>query len=117
MNWSDLSELSGEQPEHLDLARLQKDWLLSCLTKNRDSAYGRSHHFNKITSVTDYQKQVPVVDYEDLHPYIEDIANGQADILFSGTAVAFERTSGSTSAQKLIPYSTESLAQHYHQYD
>ena len=109
MNWSDLAELSGEQPEHIDLARLQRDWLLNCLTKNRDSAYGRTHHFNEIASVTDYQKQVPVVDYEDLQSHIEDIANGQADILFAGTAVAFERTSGSTSAHKLIPYSAESL--------
>lgn len=109
MNWSDLPELSGERPEHIDLARLQKDWLLNCLAKNRDSEYGRTHQFNEIASVTYYQKEVPVVDYEDLHPHIEDIANGQADVLFAGKAVAFERTSGSTSAQKLIPYSAESL--------
>ena len=54
--------------------------------------------------------QVPIVSYEDIQPYIEDMHGGKQDCLFSGSPVAFERTSGTHSGQKLVPYSAHSLS-------
>jgi hypothetical protein len=42
-------------------------------------------------------------------PWIERIAEGEPDVLFAGRPVAYERTSGSSGAAKLIPYSGEGL--------
>ncbi len=82
---------------------------MQCLRHNRNTKYGLQHKFGTIFGIADYQMRVPIVNYDDLLPWIEDMTEGTADHLFQGRTVAFERTSGSTSAQKLIPYSAESL--------
>lgn len=109
MNWSDLADPQCFQSDNRDLAGDQENWLIQCLARNCNSEYGRSHGFSRISDISEYQKQVPVVSYQDLLPFIDDMTQGAADCLFEGRPIAFERTSGSTSAQKLIPYSTESL--------
>lgn len=82
---------------------------MKCLLRNQDTDFGRSYRFSSILSIVDYQNQVPICDYASLNPWIQEMAEGTQDILFAGKTVAFELTSGSTSAQKLIPYSVESL--------
>ncbi len=109
MNWSNLPDLLIPQPEDINLFRVQRNWLMHCLARNRDTNYGQLYHFSTISSVVDYQRKVPIVDYEELTPWINLMAEGQQDVLFSGRTIAFEQTSGSTSAQKLIPYSAQSL--------
>lgn len=91
------------------LAQRQHNWLQACLQRNADSEYGRRHGFARIASADDYRHAVPLNTYETLQPLIARIADGEPDVLFAGQPVAFERTGGSTSGGKLIPYSTESL--------
>jgi len=92
-----------------DLRTCQARWLFDCIKRNTDTDYGRKHNFNKIKTIADYQKYVPIVEPQELSSLIDDIAKGKSDVLFCGKAIAFERTSGSVSGQKLIPYSNESL--------
>lgn len=108
MTWSNLSDLPTPSVD-VDLLRLQQDWLMQCLLRNHDTDFGRSHDFSSILSIADFQKQVPICEYQNLYSWIQEMADGEQDILFAGKTVAFELTSGSTSAQKLIPYSVESL--------
>lgn len=42
-------------------------------------------------------------------PWIDRIVAGESYVLFAGRPVAYERTSGSSGAAKLIPYSAEGL--------
>ena len=93
----------------LSLADRQHAWLAVCLKRNAHSLIGRRYAFSSITSINDYQSRVPITDYEDIRSLVDRIAAGEANILFSGTPVAFERTSGSARKSKLIPYSSDSL--------
>ncbi|GHS86344.1 hypothetical protein FACS189487_00440 [Campylobacterota bacterium] len=52
---------------------------------------------------------MPLSDYADFAPSIERMAAGEAGVLFAGRAAAFEQTSGSSGAGKLIPYSAASF--------
>lgn len=82
---------------------------MNCLRRNSNCDYGRAHNFKQIDSVADYRELVPVITYEDIAPGIHKMYDGQADVLFGGSPVAFERTGGSNSGGKLIPYSRHSL--------
>lgn len=92
-----------------DLHSIQEEWLLHCLKVNKNSKFGKKYDFTSIETVQDYQHQVPLHHYKDLKPWIDDIAQGEKSVLFDNTVIAFERTSGSTYASKLIPYSENSL--------
>jgi hypothetical protein len=74
-------------------------WLSSMLARNAHTAYLRGRAFDEL----------PVVSYEDLLPWIERVCAGEPDVLFAGRPVAYERTSGSSGASKVIPYSAEGL--------
>ena len=82
----------------------QQQLLLALLAQNRDTAYGRAHHFGGIRSVEDYRRLVPVTGYEDYAAAIERIGGGEQGVLTREPVLLFEITSGSTSASKLIPY-------------
>src|SRR5512134_4126595 len=82
-------------------------WLSSLLSRNAHTSY--LQRYGSPRSIDEFRERVPVVDYDDLLPWIERIRAGESDVLFAGRPVAFERTSGSSSAAKLIPYSCEGL--------
>ena len=108
--WRTLRELAMTSGSAWDVQQRQSAWLMACLARNRDSAYGRRHGFARIDSVTAYRRQAPLVRYAQLAPWIERMAAGERDVLFAGRPLAFEQTGGSSGGSKLIPYSTESLA-------
>lgn len=70
---------------------------------NQDSAYGRAHGLSAIRTVDDYRSALPLVGYEDLRPWIERMAAGEVHVLSAAKPIAFFKTSGSTSAPKLVP--------------
>jgi hypothetical protein len=98
------------RPETGNAGDRQWRWLRNCLARNAETAFGRQHGFATIRSIDDFRRAVPLSVYESYVPWIGRIAEGEADVLFSGCAVAFEETGGSTGGCKRIPYSTESLA-------
>ncbi len=75
------------------------DWLASMLARNAHCAYLRGRTFDELPAVT----------YDDLLPWLERVLDGEPDVLFAGRPVAYERTSGSSGASKLIPYSADGL--------
>ena len=91
------------------LKSIQKNWLFKCLNRNSNTFYGKKYNFKKITSFKEYQKNVPIITYEDIKSLIEKTANGKKNILFKGKAKAFETTGGSRSGGKLIPYTDDSF--------
>ncbi|GAB0155105.1 GH3 auxin-responsive promoter family protein [Chryseobacterium sp. Alg-005] len=87
----------------------QEEQLLSFVDAAQKTLFGREHDFESIRSVGDFQKRVPIADYEDLKPYIERMKRGQANILWPGTPEYFAKTSGTTSGAKYIPISKEGM--------
>ncbi len=73
------------------------------------SAYGRLHGFDRLRSVTDFQDRTPLVTYEELQPFVDRIEDGESNVLTSDPVRMLERTSGSTSKGKLVPYGQKLL--------
>jgi acyl-CoA synthetase (AMP-forming)/AMP-acid ligase II len=85
----------------------QEAFVVKLATLNRDTLFGRKHRLEKVSSVDDYQKLVPVHDYHALSKYIELIRGGKKDVLFRGSQIWWGKTSGTTSEPKLIPITQE----------
>ncbi|MBK1894451.1 GH3 auxin-responsive promoter family protein [Chryseobacterium paridis] len=89
--------------------RDQEKLLLSLIATAKKTLFGREHQFENIRSITDFQQNVPIADYEDLKPYIERVKKGQSNILWTDTPEYFAKTSGTTSGSKYIPISKEGM--------
>jgi hypothetical protein len=91
---------------------LQQKTFSDLINDAKNTAFGKDHHFNEITSYDDFKKQVPVRDYEELRPYIERVTHGEADVMWPGKPAYLAKTSGTTSGVKYIPISAESMPEH-----
>ena len=95
-----------------NILEIQENKLKEILENNKGTLYGKKYNFDKIKTIQDFQKEVPLSKYEDYLPYIEKIKMGEEHILTYEKVKIFELTSGSTSASKLIPY-TDSLKKEF----
>lgn len=77
-----------------------------------NTKFGSDHNFDGIHSFEDFVNHVPVRDYEDLKPYINQAVAGAPDILWKGKPKYFAKTSGTTSGAKYIPITKESMPFH-----
>jgi hypothetical protein len=82
------------------------------IAEAKDTLFGKDHHFNTIQSYKDFQKLVPIRDYEQLSPYIKKVIDGKTDVLWKGRPLYFAKTSGTTSGIKYIPITRESIPNH-----
>ncbi|MBQ7542227.1 MAG: GH3 auxin-responsive promoter family protein [Clostridia bacterium] len=97
-------ERASKAPMQTNLALLKK-----ILKQNRNTEYGRLHHFDEIRTLEDFRRSVPVSEYEDFAPYIERMKNGETDVLTASKLLGFSRTSGSSGVPKYIPATSASL--------
>lgn len=91
-----------------DCGKTQEKVLLSILDYAKDTEYGKKYDFEGINSVGDFQKKIPLNEYECIEEYVERMAAGEKDILFPGLTEFFISTSGTTGKSKKIPESHES---------
>lgn len=90
----------------------QQNVFLQLIKSAQHTAFGKDHHFDKISSFEDFAKYVPVRDYEEIKSYIERTVNGESDVLWKGKPLYFAKTSGTTSGAKYIPLTKESMPCH-----
>jgi hypothetical protein len=74
--------------------------------------FGKEHQFSSIKSYEDFKANVPIRDYEDFKPWIEQIKQGKHNVLWKGMPAYFAKTSGTTSGVKYIPISKDSIPNH-----
>jgi len=86
---------------------IQKNYLLKILEKNINTEYGKKYNFAKIYDEKDFQKNIPINQFNDLEPYIERIKNGHKNILTSTSPFMFNLTSGTSDKPKFIPITAE----------
>ncbi|MEP3208483.1 MAG: GH3 auxin-responsive promoter family protein [Maribacter sp.] len=79
------------------------------IEKASGTQFGKDHKFSAIDSHDDFVKNVPIRDYEQLKPYVEQIVKGKKNILWPGKPLYFAKTSGTTSGAKYIPITKESI--------
>ena len=92
--------------------KVQNNLLLSLVAQAKNTQFGKDHNFAEISNYTDWKKNIPVKDYEDLKDYIQEIIDGKKDVLWPGKPLYFCKTSGTTSGTKHIPISKESISYH-----
>lgn len=79
------------------------------IAKGSQTKFGSDHKFEEINSHTDFIKNVPIRDYEELKPYVEQVVQGNENILWPGKPEYFAKTSGTTSGVKYIPITKDSI--------
>lgn len=105
------------------IARQTRSWSLqphasqhqtfeNLIAKGKNTAFGRDHALGEVRNYEDFKARVPIGDYEQLKPYIEQIKKGEADILWPGQPAYFAKTSGTTSGTKYIPLTKDSIPNH-----
>ncbi len=91
---------------------VQRRLLLELLKQNQGCAFGRQYGFESISDAREYQSRVPLATYDDLESWIERIKSGENGVLTGEPVLAFEKSSGSASAAKYIPY-TQTLRRQF----
>ncbi len=92
---------------------IQDKVLQQLLKEAKHTRFGKDHHFERIHTYSDFKKQVPVRDYEQLkNPYIEAMVRGEENVLWPGKPLYLSKTSGTTSGVKYIPITKVSMPEH-----
>lgn len=82
------------------------------IARGKNTAFGRDHDFLRIRNYEDFKARIPIRDYEELKPYFERTAGGEADVLWPGKPLYLAKTSGTTSGAKYIPITRDSIPNH-----
>lgn len=91
-----------------DPARVQRALLFNILIKNADTGFGKKYGFKEIRNETEYQKRVPIQDYQTLEPFIERSLTGEQGALTVDPPIRFNVTSGTAGNPKYIPVTADS---------
>src|SRR5690554_3988931 len=89
---------------------VQQEILSNLVRTSRDTDFGRKYGFADIVSYRDFVERVPVHDYEQMKPYIEETMKGRQNVIWPTPIHWFSKSSGTTgSRSKFIPVSQEAL--------
>ena len=92
--------------------KVQNRLLLSLINQAKNTKFGKDHNFSEISNYSNWKKNIPIRDYEELKIYVQQIIEGEKDVLWPGKPLYFCKTSGTTSGTKYIPISKESMPHH-----
>lgn len=85
--------------------KTQRVLLKKLIKDNKTTEYGKRNGFDKVKSVEDYQKIVPLSTYADYEDYVMRMANGEKGLITNRFVRRFTESSGSTGRSKLVPLS------------
>lgn len=104
LHWRRLERLAR------DPGAAQEAVLRRLMAMNRDTRFGRDHHFGEIRSRRDFEARVPVQSYESLQPYIDEQRRTGEPALTVESPAFYAQTSGTTGHPKYIPVTPSMLA-------
>ena len=90
----------------------QQSILQQLIKAGGKTTFGKEHKLGEAKSYDEYKQAIPIRDYEGFRPYIEQIKNGQQNVLWRGKPIYFAKTSGTTSGVKYIPITKDSISNH-----
>lgn len=82
------------------------------LKTGRNTEFGKQARFDQVNSYEEFRQAVPLVDYEQMRPWIDKIKEGRHNVLWKGKPIYFAKTSGTTSGTKYIPITKDSIPNH-----
>jgi len=87
-----------------DPERVQQTVLQALLKFQAGTVFGRDHGFERIVTLADFRRQLPVAGYEYFEPYLARVRQGETNALLADRRIhMFALTSGTTAARKFIP--------------
>lgn len=94
---------------------VQNELFRSLVDQAALTRFGLEHGFSKIKTVEDFKKAVPIRNYEAFKPYVEQLREGQQNVLWPSRLKWFAKSSGTTDDRsKYIPVTKEALEEcHY----
>lgn len=93
----------------------QRNVLQHLVTQGQYTEFGKKYRFNRLFTVRDFKKRVPISEYTDLKPYIDRMMSGEENILWNTPINWFAKSSGTTSDKcKFIPLSEESFRENHY---
>lgn len=94
----------------------QREVLQDLVTHGQYTEFGRKYGMDKIFSVRDFKKQIPIHEYDNIRPYIKRLMNGEQNLLWNTPVNWFAKSSGTTADKsKFIPVTEESLEDCHYQ--
>jgi len=102
----------GIRKDMLSATSDQESILKQLIKIGRITEYGRQQNFADVNSYEEFRQATPIMDYEQLRPYIQKIKEGKHNILWKGRPIYFAKTSGTTSGIKYIPITKDSIPNH-----
>lgn len=92
----------------------QRQVLQHLVTSAQYTEFGKKYRFEKLFTLKEFKKNVPIHEYEDIKPYIQRMMQGEENILWNTPVKWFAKSSGTTSDKsKFIPISEESLHENH----
>jgi len=90
-----------------------QDTILKTLLKTgKATVFGKDHGLEGVSDHAAFAQGVPIRDYEQLKPYIDQVKEGKQNVLWKGRPIYFAKTSGTTSGVKYIPITKDSIPNH-----
>jgi hypothetical protein len=88
----------------------QREVLQDLITHAQYTCIGRKYGLNKLFSVKEFKNSIPIHEYEDILPYVDELMKGNEHQLWNTPTSWFAKSSGTTSSKsKFIPITKESL--------
>lgn len=94
--------------------QVQQRALFEKVRRNTDSEFGRDFGFAHIKSYDDFRKQLPIMTYDDLSPYVERVKRGETRAMFGGgqRVHMLAKTSGTSDKPKYVPVTSAFLREY-----
>lgn len=107
------AHLRGAQLERQTqrIAQLQEHALRHLVERATGTAFGARHGFSRIRNHGDFQAAVPLRGYAELQPWLQLALCGERDVTWPGAIPYFAMSSGTTSGNKYLPISMDSVRQ------
>lgn len=94
----------------------QREVLQDLITHGQYTQFGIKYKFTEIFNIRKFKETVPIQEYNDLKPYIDQIMAGEESVLWNTPIEWFAKSSGTTSEKsKFIPITKESIEDNHFQ--
>lgn len=109
-----IARLEGAARE--GIAEVQLGQLRRILAKTEKTRYGAAMKISRDMTYGQFRTQVPVVEYEDLRPWVMRMVGGEPDVLWPGVTRRFAQSSGTSGGKsKYIPLTADCLRRNHYQ--
>jgi hypothetical protein len=89
---------------------VQDEWFQTLISTAKNTEWGKKYGYPSVKQLSDFQRQVPINDYDDLKPWIDRLVNNEQGLLWSTDIRWFAKSSGTTNDKsKFIPVSKEAI--------